>query len=145
LRPGSSLRDAENYVLRGLTNEALNALRKKREVSDVYVDEGEEKRHELPIFDSDTAEMQLRRMLPKVRHQLEAVHPDAPLYLKLSIVDGYTDREILGDPAHGIPSLLDTPTSSQGRPLNEKLWNTHYKTRIYDVLRRNFGEVSAPV
>ena len=142
LKPESSLRDAENYVLRSLTNEALNQKRKKREVSDTdLTSEGEEQRHELPIFDEDTAERQLKRMLPKVRSKLEAIHPDAPLYVKLSILDGYSDREILGDVEHGVPSLLSNPYGRQGKPLNEKSWNMTYKPQIFAVLKQNFGDM----
>jgi hypothetical protein len=148
LKKDSTLREAENYVLLGATREGLNALRskqKKREESDIYVSEGEERRHDLPVFDEDTAEQQLRRMLPKVKHKLEAVHPDAPLYLKLSILDGHTDREILGDPEHGVPSLLPHPYGRQGGPLTERLWNTKYKPAIYAVLKDNFGDLQISV
>jgi len=141
MEPGWSLRDAENYVLRGLTNAALNAKRKKREVSDTYTSEGEEKRHELPIFDEDTAERQLKRMLPRIKSKLEAIHPDAPLYLKLSILDGYQDREILGDVEHGVPSLFTHPYGKQGKPLNEKVWSNVYKPKIFAVLKDNFGDM----
>jgi DNA-directed RNA polymerase specialized sigma24 family protein len=140
LKPDMSLRDSENYVLRSLTNEALNAKRKKREVSDTYTSEGDEKRHELPIFDEDTAERQLKRMLPRIKSKLEAIHPDAPLYLKLSILDGYSDREILGDVEHGGSSLLTHPYGKQGKPLNEKVWNGVYKPQIFAVLKNNFGD-----
>lgn len=145
LKPGSSLRDAENYVLRGLTNEGLNALRKKREVSDTYVSQGEEQRHELPIFDEDTAERQLKRMLPKVKHKLDAVHPDAALYLKLSILDGYTDREIFGDVARDVPSMLPHPYGTNGHPITEKTWSTTYKPKIHKVLKENFGDLGISV
>jgi len=141
LKPEWSLRDAENYVLKALMNDASNAKRKKREVSDNYMSEGDEKRHDLPIFDEDTAERQLKRMLPKVRTKLEAIHPDAPLYIKLSILDGYQDREILGDVANGVPSKLTHPYSRQGKPLTEKTWSVTYKPQIFAVLKDNFGDL----
>lgn len=145
LRDGASLADAENYVLRGLTNEGLNHLRKKREVSDTYVSEGEEKRHELPIFDEDTVERQLRRLLPRMRSKLEAIHPDAPLYVKLSLIDGHTDQEIIGDVARGIPSMLEHPYGRQGGPLEPRQWSVTYRPQIYAVLKRNFQDLQSAV
>ena len=135
-----SLHEAEGYVLKSLKHEALNAGRKKREVSDFYTSEGEEKRHDLPIFDEDTAERQLTRMLPRIQNALEAIHPDAPLYVRLSIIDGYTDREILGDPEHGKPSKLPHPYGKSGVPLNESLWSI-YKRSILNLLRSTFGDL----
>lgn len=149
LKKDATLREAENYVLLGVTREGLNVLRSRRnkpEESDIYVNQGDEMRHDLPIFDEDTAERQLKRMLPKVKNKLEAVHPDAPLYLKLSILDGYTDREIFGDVAHGVPALLPHPYGRDGKtPLTEKTWSTTYKPQILRVLRDNFGELGISV
>jgi hypothetical protein len=79
-------------------------------------------------------------MLPAVRGKLRQIHPDAEQYVKLSILDGYTDREILGDPANGVPSLLEHPYGGGGAPLNEKLWG-HYKKKIYDVLKHGFEDL----
>lgn len=144
---GSTLKDAENYVLRGLQNDALNWLRKKRETSDMLPhDTGDSNEprsiYEVtPAFDEDSAEKLFdERMLPAVRVKLRQIHPDAEQYVKLSILDGYTDREILGDPANGVPSLLEHPYGGGGAPLNEKLWG-HYKKKIYDVLKHGFEDL----
>jgi len=143
IRPGSTRRQAEQYVLTSLSNEALNAIRKKKEVSDVYIsDEGGERRHELPVFDEDTVGKYVKRMLPKIRNQLKAIHQDAPLYVKLWLVDGYTDREIIGD---GTKALIPHPYSRQGKPLNESSWSVIYKPKIRDVLKEGFEELRLSV
>lgn len=144
LHPGSSLRDAKNYVLRSVQNETLNMLRKKHEVSDVYVSEGEEKRHELPIFEDEgeaadsRAKRMFMKMLPRVHSKLEAIHPDVPLYLKLQL-EGYTTREIVGDVDHGVKSMLTNPYTKTGEPMTEKRWSA-YKDDIRKVFYRAFGE-----
>jgi hypothetical protein len=145
LRPGTPLDKAKGYVLVGLKNDALNTLRKKHEVSDIYVEEGEEKRHEIPVFDDEgsghadaRAERMFMKLLPKVRSKLEVIHPDVPLYLKLSL-EGYTAREIVGDIAHGVPSMLTHPYEKDGTPLTEKRWSD-YKAPIKAVFTRVFGE-----
>jgi DNA-directed RNA polymerase specialized sigma24 family protein len=143
LRPDSSLKDAKSYVLRAVTNETLNTLRRKHEVSDVYVDEGAEKRHELPIFDDagggesdDRAQHMFTKMLPRVRSKLEAIHPDVPLYLKLQL-EGYTAREIVGDVAHGVKSMLTNPYTKRGEPMTERRWSA-YKDAISKVFYHAF-------
>lgn len=140
LQAGMTLKEAERYVIRGLVNEAINAKNKKREVSDViFSEDGDEERRELQVFDDDSAERQLDRMLPKVRSRLRAIHPDAEQYLRLSIVEGYTDREIIGDPDHGVPSMLAHPFTSTGKPILERNFNTAIKPKIYNVLKDYFG------
>lgn len=145
LKPGTPLKEAENYVLRGLQNDALNWLRKKRETSDMLNRPGDDEEHSIydvtPAFDEDSAEKLFdERMLPIVRGKLRKIHPDAEQYIKLSILDGYTDREIIGDPANGVPSLLDHPYGLGGSVLNEKVW-WHYKKEIYDVLKHGFEDL----
>jgi hypothetical protein len=131
---------AENYVLWKLNKNFQNHYRVKKEVSDIYFSQGKEKKREIPVFDEETAERELKRALPKLQSRLEMVHPDAALYLKLAIIDGHTDREIIGDVAHGVPSLLPTPYSLLGRPLNEKSWSVSFKPKILEILKKDFGE-----
>jgi DNA-directed RNA polymerase specialized sigma24 family protein len=145
IREGSSLRDAEQYVYTGLRRQGLNALKKKREVSDIFFSDGEEGRHELSVFDEDTVEQQLKRQLPKLQSKLRAIHPDAPLYVKLSLIDGYSDKEIVGDVANGVESLLKHPYSSTGKPLTPSLWHVGYKAKILKVLQNNFDYLQVGV
>lgn len=146
LRAGASRQEAEHYVMQGLTRQALNAIRDKgKEVSDVYFSgDGEEQKHDLVIFDEDSAQRQLARMLPKIKHKLEAIHPDAPLYVKLSVIDGYTDREIIGDPEHGVPSMLPNPVTKTGKPLTQRNWDMSYKDPIFAVLKKSFADLHQP-
>jgi len=145
IRPGASLRDAENYVLTALHHDASNALRswlrgEGKEVSDVYQegedDGGRKKYRDIPVsVDEASMEKELKRILPRVTSKLNAIHPDGALYIKLSLVDGYTDREILGDEKHGVPSLLTHPYNRLGRPLTQATWEMDYKDRIFKVLK----------
>lgn len=143
LREGVTLHEAHNYVLRALQNAIIDWLRKKREVSDSM---GGEDAHSIydvtPTFDEESAEKLFdERMLPKVRTKLRGIHPSAEQYIKLSLIEGYTDREILGDPAHGVPSLLEHPLTSSGLPLTEKSWSTSYKPKIFSVLKNSFEDL----
>ena len=136
IRPGSSLRSAENYVLRGLTTRGLNVRRNRKR------EEFLEPESETGAPDEEAVSLQIKRELPKLRSKLDRIHPDASQYVWLSVVEGYTDREIIGDPAHGTPSMLDHPVGTRGNPLTLNTWNP-YKAKIYDVLKPHFSEAIA--
>ena len=141
LKGDVSLKEAQNYVLKSLNSRALNALRKHhREIADSYFSGGEEKSHHDTAIsvDEDTMERQILRQLPKMKSKLKAIHPDAPKYVQLSLVEGYGDREIIGNPAAGQESLLDHPVTNKGTPMTVQLWSTSYKPKIMDVLKKNF-------
>lgn len=144
LREGTTLREAENFVMRSLKNANIDRMRKKRELSDNLGDGEEGEARSLydvtPTFDETTVEKLFdERMLPKVRQRLKTIHPSAEQYVKL-IIDGHSDREILGDPEHGEPSLLDDPLTTTGKHLNEKNWGS-YKVKIFDVLKKEFQDL----
>jgi len=144
LNPGTDVKAAENYVLTGVVREGINQLRsmqRRREDPDVYFSNSDEEvQRETPVFDQDNDETLLIRALSKMRPKLERIHPDAALYLKLSLIDGYKDRQIIGDPAHGVKSMLPHPFSSQGKPLNEASWNLTYKKPIMALVKSHFSE-----
>lgn len=137
------LKEAETYVLRGLSNTAVDMLRKKKEMSDIktrHDDEDDETEH-LEVSDEpqQSAEQILGEVLPHLKTKLTAIHPDAMKYIQLSLVGGYTDREIVGDVKNGVQSMLSHPYNTKGSPLNSVNWNQLYKTKIYDVLKRELG------
>ena len=147
LREGSSLQEAESYVLRGLKNENLNRLRlhenarRDRNTFRTNDDDEESVFEHMPTFDETTVEKLFdERMLPKVRQKLHAIHPDAEQYVKL-MLDGHSDREILGDPEHGEPSLLKHPFTNLGKPLNENNWGASYKPKIFNILKKQFADL----
>ena len=144
IKPGATLAEAENYVILGLRSQAQRILKKKKEISDVYFTDGEENKHELSVVDEDSVESQVKKQLPKMKSKLKAIHPDAEKYIILSLIEGRTDREIIGDVENGIPSMLDHPYSKHDKPLNERLWGS-YKTKIYDVLKSNFDYLQVSV
>lgn len=145
LRPGTSIKEAENYVLKGLVRLGYNSLRnslRKREVSDTLVydryDAKSDTRMDFPSFDdshSDSLRSIFEDALPSLQGRLKAIHPDASRYIELSL-DGYTDREIIGDIAHGTPSMLSDPYSLHGTPLNEKAWQAGFKPKILNLFKR---------
>ncbi len=149
LKAGTPLKSAESYVMTGIVREGLNVMRsrsRKREESVESIGEGgEEHHHDVPVHDEETMDRLLLRALPRMKSRLERIHPDAPLYVKLSIIDGYTDHEIIGDPEHGVPSMLPNPETARGTPMSEKYWNLKYKGPIFQVLKDNFEHLRAAV
>jgi hypothetical protein len=147
IKPGSTLREAQNYVLVGVNREGLNYIRsqkRRQEVPDVYVSDEGEKPLDFGIFDEGPEANHLERILSRIAPQLRHIHPDAPLYVKLSL-EGHTDREIIGDPKRGVPSMLSHPLSSQGKPLDDRFWNAVYKPKIFEVLKSEFKELPIAV
>lgn len=141
IKPGETLAYAQNYVLRAVQNRALNLMRFKHEISDITGQPDDEDEHSVydvtPSYDEATIEKLFNeRMLPKVRSKLHAIHPDAERYVRLSLVDGYKDREIIGDPKNGVPTMLD---HAQG--MTERNWNSHIKPKIFKVLKDNFQDL----
>ena len=141
LKENSGLREAEGYVITGIKNEAINFLEsegagamgqsKSLHVKD---DDGE-----ATIDVQDQSFLQkmedrypIHELLsdPYIRRELGRIHPDAPMYIELSL-EGFDDDEIVGDPRKGIepmlPHLKDKPTTPQN-------WNKTYKPKIYKVL-----------
>lgn len=142
LDPDHDRKYAENYVWRKLHWNFQNYFKRKQEISDIYFSgEGKEQRMDLPIFDEDTVERQIGRMLSKIEPRLKAIHPDAPLYVKLSIIEGFSDYEIIGDEARGIKSKLPHPYNTIGHSLTDSSWNMTYKPKIFDVLKESFSDL----
>jgi DNA-directed RNA polymerase specialized sigma24 family protein len=107
--PEQGLKAAKNYVFKIINNAAINRYKRNRRDDSadsltVMDDEsGAVVEEEIPDFDSaDIGGMiDLRRMNdlledPEVHEDLEAVHPDALLFVKL-LLDGETQKDILGD------------------------------------------------
>jgi len=136
LNPKEHRKAAEAYVLQSLQNSLKNWYRSKKTISDIQIKDDEETRYEIPVYDEASVEKQIKRLLPKIKPELERVHPDAPVYIELAL-DGYSDREIIGDIKSGVPSLLPHPYGGYGKPLTEPVWNSHYKPKIFKVLRDN--------
>lgn len=147
MHDGITLQEAQNFVMRSLQNSYIDWMRHhenaRRNKNTLVMDDGEEDSifDNMPTFDEDTLEkLYDERMLPKVRQELRAIHPSAEQYVKL-MLDNHSDREILGDPEQGVPSLLDHPFTSRGKPLTEKNWSAGYKGKIFDVLKEQFADL----
>lgn len=150
---GKELHHAEQSILMGVKNEAINLInftkrRKDIQHSDVrHDDEGGESHVEAPVFHSlediehNFPRDLVMRELPQMHHELERIHQDAPLYVKMVLLDGMQDKEIVGDPKHGKPSKLPHPVNKRGDPLTPQSWDMTYKPQILQVLKKHFDRM----
>ena len=146
LDTGTTRARAESYVVTGLINEGYNHIRKiknKREVSDILPDADSERTHtrDFPVYDEESLEELVKSKMPQLAPLLNRIHPDASKYVTLSLIEGYSDREIIGDIAHGKPSLLDNPYTLHGKPLTSKNWDWGFKPKIFEVLKKSFSDL----
>lgn len=145
LKPGTSLREAEAYVMRSLYNEGINLLRRKRwEVGESTLkrddEEGPGFLERSPTQEQEKAVSTLLNSTT-MRSRLRQIHPSAEQYLRLSL-EGYTDVEILGNPAKGIPSMLDHPTNAEGGALKPAAWGK-YKNLIFEAIKSGYQDAIA--
>jgi hypothetical protein len=149
LKPDTSLREAESYVFSGVLNQGLNSLRKKTEKSvEQQVDGESVSTYDItPAETDDKPKLDLRRIPPALKSKINHIHRDAELYLKLSGIEGHSDREILGElsdphdknsPIKPETSLLKHPYNADGAPLKEKTWN-NIKSKIFKALHDYAG------
>lgn len=141
--PTRGLASAKSFVLQTIARTAINRWRgTPDEVSLTMEDEdGGSVESDIPDLDaSDVDHMMDLRMVSnllddaEVQADLETVHPDALLFIKL-LLDGLTQKEILGNPPKGIPSMLPNwtygPSAWQPKP------ERGYTTNILRVLRNH--------
>jgi DNA-directed RNA polymerase specialized sigma24 family protein len=146
LKPGTSLREAEAYVMRSLYNEGINVIRRKRhEIGESTLDRNDEE--EGPGFLSRAPAPEQERLVARLldssvmRAKLRRIHPAAEQYLRLSL-EGYSDVEILGNPGKGVPSMLDHPLNAEGGALTPTAWDK-YKKLIFQALKSGYQEAIA--
>jgi len=144
--PSRGLKGAIAYVLTVISRAAIDRWKKNKEdeASDsltVTDDDGNETERVVPDLSiSDVGRMiDVRRVLdlledPDVQSDLKNVHPDALLFIRL-LMDGFTQKEILGDPPRGVPSMLPHwkfgPSAWQPKP------DRGYGPNILRVLRNH--------
>lgn len=143
--PSRGLGGAKAFVLTVLANIISDRWRstkdQKEDSLSVEDSEGEESTADIPDLSADEiGDMIDLRFLdsllhdPEVIDDLKTVHPDAPRYLEL-LLDGFTQKEILGNPPQGIPSMLPHwtfgPSAWQPKP------DRGYTTNILRVLRNH--------
>jgi len=144
LDPSKGLKSAESLVYTALGNRVINHYKskgRKKETPIPVSDDGEsgEKEVDFPSpSELDTTDV--KRLLHHLQPKLERIHPDAPLYVQLAFLEGYKDRDIIGDPAHGKPSMLPHPVTSTGIPLNIGNWSNKYKEPIREILQEGFEQ-----
>jgi DNA-directed RNA polymerase specialized sigma24 family protein len=142
LNEGDSLRSAEGFVFKMLNNWILDEIRKNvRHREDSLYGEGDEGEEiEFSVLDKDTLQQLDDMILPgemaKIKRRIDReVHPDASLWIDL-FLDGYTSKEIVGDKAHGIPSMLP---HVQERPMSYQNWESNVKPKILHVFREELS------
>jgi len=141
LKPGTSLKEAEAYVMRSLYNEGINALRRKRwEVGESMLNRDDDERGGYldrvpgaePEESEEEQEEHFNDLLVKLRPKLHRIHQSAEQYLRL-LAQGYSDTEILGNPGHGRQPMLDHPYNANGGALTPSAWIA-YKKKIKDLI-----------
>lgn len=141
LKSGTSLREAEAYVMRSLYNEGINVLRRKRwEVGESTLNRDDDDRggylERVPTAEPEESEAEQEEhfndLLVKLRPKLRRIHESAEQYLRL-LAEGHSDTEILGNPGQGRPSMLDHPYNANGGALTPSAWNP-YKVKIKHLI-----------
>ena len=167
MREGEPLSVVRNYVLRAMEEHARR-LRKRQDIkwwsgtkSIDDVPEGDEGRGPSHEIADPAAEDAILHGIPayqrsKIRHKLEHIHPDAPLYLDL-LMAGYKDKEIvLGLNAdERLPDGTVVPAGKsllphlREKPMGYFNWQKTYRSKIRDLLAEELedygaGEMAAP-
>jgi hypothetical protein len=106
---------AESFIRHGALLEAMSLARKalREQARQESLEDVDEDSKSVSRELADPAALgRFRKVLsPRMwkewmEYLAEHVHPDIPLYLHLSVDEGYTNEEILGVPKKGIPSML---------------------------------------
>lgn len=142
---------AESYVRDGIMKAALYILRQKRreeQHESLHGPAGDEGRAlEEVLEDPSSLKSFQRELSPRVwklwmDYLGKRLHPDIPTYIALSM-QGYSDREIIGDQARGYPGMLPTYKAPASGP------NAYLKFvyQIPDVSKKFFQSINeeAPV
>ncbi len=144
IKPGTEFAHAKNIVSRGVINEGINYVKARKNKHEQGItredDEGGESTVDFDDPDAlhdmeGTVEgRELLRNLGKVKHDLERIDPDAPLYVELALTSGLSDKEIIGDPPKGVPGKLPHYTKSLQN------WMAFINPKIYKVLKEKIGD-----
>lgn len=145
MHDGLSLRQAENYMLKGLLNEMRNyrdTLGRQESLS--KEDKGESEVKQVDIRDPQFLEkiedqFPIHELIhdPFVQRELRKIHPDAPLYLQL-MLEGYNNEEIVGVPTEGQESMLP---HLKAQPMSPQNWHKSKLPKIYQVLKERAQEI----
>lgn len=137
------LHSAQSWVTSGVLWQAADIQRtkKKEQLEESMQDQPDEAKLLTKDIADPRAMKQFEHRNPKLWNQWMAylekhVHPDIKLYFELRM-DGKTDKEIVGWPNKGIPSML--PHWTKGGPQN---WNQNYGPEIIRRSREFLGDLS---
>ncbi len=150
---------ATKYVKNSIKNNALNVMKRQQKNKSMTHGPGEDEGLEMDIADSHslddleddgaTAKALYDTVFhdPKLKGELEHVHPDAIQYLHLLATTGYNDTDILGvrskreggkivDEVIG-PPMLAHPMTSTGKRMYPRAW-AGIKEKMFAVIRNHF-------
>ena len=143
MREGVDLHTAENYVGNAAQNRAYNIQKSERREQgrghSLTVEDSEGAPVQLDINDADMMDdldeaFPIRQILnaPKTRNVLNRIHPDAMIFVDLTL-QGYNTKEIVGDPKFGVESML--PHFNESGQSNNNFIQNHIP-RINEALLR---------
>jgi hypothetical protein len=150
---GSELHSAQGLIATSIQNSILNAIKAEnirrppgtQSIFDTD-EEGQERTIDLedPQALHSFESLITQQQLSGIRKDLSKILPWAPDYLDL-LLDGYNDREILGDPKAGKPGVLAEKlglpalTNPSGMPMSLAMWSkvNGYKDKIEKVITKH--------
>jgi DNA-directed RNA polymerase specialized sigma24 family protein len=153
IKPGYNLKQAESYVLTGVTRDGISLIRRKKfEKSESQMRTTDDDdfggssfldRTPAPpedLREDDVYEEAFWRLLerPDVRAKLQRIHPSAEEYVRLKF-EGRKDRAILGD-----PPMLSHPRMPNGGAVTPASW-TPNKKKIFEVLKSEYEKLDIAV
>jgi DNA-directed RNA polymerase specialized sigma24 family protein len=145
IRERVNLAEAEGFILTILKNKAKDEWRSQGRLKEEGLGEENEEGdfsgdfldpHALHRLEQAYSKNWLEKILQEARSDLEKIHPDAPLYIDLSL-QGYTLKEIVGDYRIGLPSMLP---HVQKKPVTPQAWEHRTKVNILRVLQQHMGQ-----
>jgi hypothetical protein len=152
---GMARSSIESYLLKGAHQLVLTELRKKniqnkREV--MFEERSEDDAATGFDFEDPSALRTFDQLMDAsdvraIKMKLRAILPWAPGYLDM-LLDGYSDKEIIGDHDKGRPSLLaeklqqEFLTNPKGQPMTMGMWSKPggWKDKILGVIRQHMQD-----
>lgn len=148
----SSRKEAENFVLKSVQNAILNIIKYEKRRDHGSMHREDEEGEEVNVDFADPTSMHALEELmtsstkAAIMRDLKRVLPWADGYFEM-LLDGYNDKEIVGDADKGQPSMLaeklhlPTPylTNPSGKPMSLGMWSkpNGWKDKVKAVIQNH--------
>lgn len=143
----------ESYVMQAVQFAVMTALKAKRNLKEDSLFDTDDSGEDLALeLDDPRAVAQFEDLLDAsdvriLKNKLRSVLPWAPGYLDM-LLDGYTDKEIIGDVDKGFPSELakklhqEWLTNPKGQPMTMGMWSKPggWKDKVRDIIRQHMTQ-----